>query len=336
MNTAKYMMAAAASLVCISMPVVAQETLEIVLVSPNPLGVNDYLKLAAAGTEQAAEWHSGTAKIFESVDPITRRRDLEAAARDGADIVISLSFEFADIVTDVANAYPETDFLAVDYCPAEQPENVYCVLFREHEMSFLAGAEAAWLNPTGTFGAIGGLDIPLLHRYTDAFLDGVQYASADATVKPVQWVGGANPFSDPARASQIASAMFFDNVDTILVAAGASGGGVINAAQGMPGKTVIGADANHCPTAPNVVIDNVEKRPDRGIAFAVDALLKRTLEAQTSLGLRERAVTLSTFEGSADETQCLGSNDPSIAAQVDHLRNEIIAGNVEVADPMSN
>jgi hypothetical protein len=47
-------------------------------------------------------------------------------------------------------------------------------------------------------------------------------------------------------------------------------------------------------------------------------------------------VTLSTFEGSADETQCLGSKDPVVAAQVDHLRKQIIAGNVEVADPMSN
>lgn len=314
----------------------AQSGPAIVLVSPNPLGVNDYLKLGAAGTKQAAEENGGTARVFESVDPITRKRDLGAAAKEGADIVVSLGFEFTDLVTDVAKTYPNTAFVAVDYCPKEQPGNVYCVFFREHEMSFLAGAESAWLKPSGTFGAIGGLDIPLLHRYTDAFLAGVKYASADAQVRPVQWIGGSNPFSDPARASQIASAMYFDNVDTILVAAGASGGGVVNAAQGMPGKTVVGADANQCPTAPTAVIDNVEKRADRAIVHAVKELLAKNLQPKTSLGLKEGAVTLTTLEGTAEQTQCLGSKDGVLSARIAALRQDIIAGKVEVKDPMAN
>lgn len=334
MTMRKRLVLAIALLLGGSAVVQAQDAPRIVMVSPNPLGVNDYLKLGAAGTQQAAAAHGGTAKIFESVDPITRKRDLEAAAKDGASIVVSLGFEFTDLVTEVAKAYPKTSFIAVDYCPAEQPDNLYCVFFREHEMSFLAGAEAAWLKPSGTFGAIGGVDIPLIHRYTDGFLDGVKYASPDAQTRTVQFVGGANPFSDPARASQVASAMFFDNVDTILVAAGASGGGVINAAQGMPGKTVVGADANQCPTAPGSVIDNVEKRPDRGIVFAVDALLSGHLERQISLGLKEGAVTLSTFEGTADETQCLGSKNADVLARVKALRQDIIDGKVKVKDPM--
>ncbi len=334
MSNLKSILLASAVLAGLGTAARADDALSIVMVSPNPVGVNDYLKLGVAGTQEAAQAQGGTAKIFESVDPITRKRDLDAAAKDGAKIVVSLGFEFTDLLTDVAKAHPKTAFIAVDYCPKEQPANVYCVAFREHEMSYLAGAEAAWLKPGGTFGSIGGVDIPLIHRYTDSFLDGVKHTDPSAKIRPVQWVGGPNPFSDPARASQIAQAMFFDNVDVILVGAGASGGGVINAAQGMPGKLAVGADANQCPTAPNAVLDNVEKRADRGIVYAVDQFLKNSLGRAISVGLKEGAVTLTTDGDDPAKTQCVAGQHPNVLKKVKALRDDIISGKVVVKDPM--
>lgn len=307
----------------------------VVYVSPNPLGVNDYLKAGAEGAKTVAEELGGSASVYESVDPITRKRDLDAAAKTGADIVVSIGFEFTDVLTEVAPIYPDTKFIAVDYCPADQGDNVYCVSFREHEMSFLAGAEAAWLKPQGTFGAIGGLDIPLLHRYTDSFLAGVQHASSEAKVVNTQWVAGSNPFSDPARASQIASSMYFEGVDTIIAAAGASGAGVIDAAKSMPGKTVVGADRNHCPDAPQVVIDNVEKRSDVAVKIAVKAAWEGTLAPQLSLGLAEGGVALSTMTGTDGSAQCLGTFDADVTAKVAQLFGEIVSGAVVVSDPMN-
>ncbi|WP_267553025.1 BMP family ABC transporter substrate-binding protein [Rhizobium rhizogenes] len=313
----------------------AQQAPRIVLVSPNQIGVNDYLKLAAAGSEAVAKEHGGTAKLFESLDPITRKRDLDAAARDGADYVLSVGFEFADLLDPIAEAHPNTTFLAIDYCPQKPGPNVHCLFVREQEMAFLSGAEAAWLKSSGTFATIGGIDIPLLHRYTDGFLDGVKYADPSASLKPQQWIGGSNPFSDPARASQMASALYFDGVDTILVAAGASGGGVVSAARSMPGKFVVGADTNNCPLAPTAVIDNVEKRMDRLIKIGLDMAIEKKLPGTISLGLKEGVVTLTSLESAADVNKCVASKNTEVLEKVKALRQDVIDGKVPIKDPMN-
>ena len=56
----------------------------IVYVSPNPIGVNDFLKLGKAGTEKIADQLGAAAKVFESTDPTTQRQNLEAAAKQSA------------------------------------------------------------------------------------------------------------------------------------------------------------------------------------------------------------------------------------------------------------
>jgi basic membrane protein A len=305
----------------------------VVYVSPNPLGVNEYLKGGAAGAQAVAAEMGGTAKVFESVDPITRKRDLDAAAREGAKYVVSIGFEFSDLLAPIAKSNPNTTFIAIDYCPKDRGDNIYCVTFREYEVSFLAGAEAGWMKPGGGFAAIGGVDIPLIHRYTDAFLAGVMHASPDAAVRPVQWVGGSNPFSDPARASQIAQSLYFDGVDTIIAAAGASGEGVVDAAKSMLGKTVVMPDINHCPSAPAAILDNVEKRADVAIEISVRAAEKKELKPDTVLGLKEGGVALTTTSEAIKPSQCLAATDKDVMAKVEQLRKDIVDGKVSVADP---
>src|SRR5271167_1398730 len=114
-----------------------------VYVSPNPIGVNDFLKLGKIGTERVAKALGGTAKTYESSDPTTQRQNLEAAAKAGATVVISVGFEFNDMLPEVATAYPKVQFLQVDSCPFDKMKpNIHCSVFREYEASFLTGAEA--------------------------------------------------------------------------------------------------------------------------------------------------------------------------------------------------
>src|SRR5277367_3627783 len=77
-----------------------------VYVSPNPIGVNDFLKLGKVGTERVAKALGADAKTYESSDPTTQRQNLEAAAKAGAQVVIVIGFEFNDMLPDVAVAYP--------------------------------------------------------------------------------------------------------------------------------------------------------------------------------------------------------------------------------------
>ena len=246
----------------------------IVYVSPNPIGVNDFLKLGKAGTERVAKALGGEAKIFESSDPTTQRQNLEAAAKAGAKVVVAIGFEFNDMLPEVAAAIPHVKFLQVDSCPFDKMKpNIYCSVFREYEASFLTGAEAALTSKTGKVGAIGALDIPFLHRYTDGFIAGAKHVKPDVKVSPTLWVGGNNPFSDPARGQQRAAAMVADNADRVLAAGAGSNGGIFKAMEDLAGAAAFGVDVNQCPQAPGVIMDNVEKKTDVAVELAVKGIV---------------------------------------------------------------
>src|SRR5260370_30071218 len=107
-----------------------------IYVSPNPIGVNDFVKLGKAGTERVAKEVGGEAKTFESSDPTTQRQNLEAAAKAGAKVVIAIGFEFNDMLPAVATAYPNVKFLQVDSCPfANMKPNIHFSGFRGYGAS---------------------------------------------------------------------------------------------------------------------------------------------------------------------------------------------------------
>jgi basic membrane protein A and related proteins len=307
-----------------------------IYVSPNPIGVNDFLKLGKLGTERVAKELGGDAKTYESSDPTTQRQNLEAAAKADATVVIAIGFEFNDMLPEVATAYPKVKFLQIDSCPfSKMKPNIYCSVFREYEASFLAGAEAALTTKTGKVGAISALDIPFLHRYTDGFIEGAKHVKADVKISPTLWVGGNNPFSDPARGQERAAAMLADGADRIMAAGAGSNGGIFKAVQDTPGAMAFGVDANQCPQAPGAVMDNVEKKTDVAVELAVKGIVAGSQKPITALGLGEGGMTLTGLEDNVKESKCGIANYPDVIAKVKALRDEIVSGGVKIADPMT-
>ncbi len=307
----------------------------IVYVSPNPIGVNDFLKLGKAGTERAAKALAGEAKIYESTDPTTRKQNMEAAAKAGAKVVVSVGFEFNDMLPDVATAYPATKFLQVDSCPfGNMKPNIYCSVFREYEASFLTGAEAALTSKTGKVGAISALDIPFLHRYTDGFIAGAKQARPDIKVATTLWVGGNNPFSDPARGQERAAAMLAEGADRILAAGAGSNGGIFKAFQDAPDAQAYGVDVNQCPQAPGIVMDNIEKKTDVAVELAVKGIMAGAQQPITALGLSEGGMALTGLGDDVKASKCSIADQPDVIAKVKALRDKIVSGEIKIADPM--
>ncbi|WOI57783.1 BMP family ABC transporter substrate-binding protein [Palleronia sp. LCG004] len=323
----------AATLALIATPLAAQDYRSVIYVSPNPVGINDFLQLGADGTRRIAEEMGLEAKIYESSDPTVKLQNLEAAARE-ADIVVVITFEFDEILTEIATEHPETAFLQVDSCAPDAPENVHCSVFREHETAFLAGAEAALTSETGTIGAIGAVDIPFIHRYTDAFIAGARHAVPDIDVAPTLWIGGDNPFADPARGQQRATIMASGGADRILTAASGTNGGVFRALEDFPGAAGFGVDVNQCLQAPGTVMDNIEKNTDVVIEMGVRGIIEGTQPALVALGLADDGMTLTGLEPGVEDSECLIAEYPEVIEQVAALRDAIVAGEIEVADPM--
>jgi len=305
----------------------------VIYVSPNPIGVNDFLKLGAEGTQKIAEEMGLDYKIFESSDPTVKLQNLEAAAQE-ADIVVAITFEYTDILPEIAAKYPDVKFLQVDSCPAEPGPNVYCSVFREYEANFLAGAEAALTSETGMVGAIGALDIPFIHRYTDAFAAGAEYAKPGIGIAPSLWIGGDNPFADPAKGQQRGTIMASGGADRILTAASGSNGGVFRAMEDFPGAAAFGVDINQCKQAPGVVMDNVEKNTDVVIELGVKGIIEGTQPQVVALGVSDGGMTLTGLKPGVEESDCLIANYPDVIAQLETIRDKIVSGEIVVEDPM--
>ena len=313
----------------------AQDKPLIVYVSPNPLGVNDFLKLGKAGTDRVAEALGGESKTFESTDPTTQRQNLEAAAKE-ATLVVVIGFEFNDMLPEVAAANPEVMFLQVDSCPFDKMQpNIFCSVFREYEASFLTGAEAALTTKTGKVGAIGALDIPFLHRYTDGFIKGAQHVKPDVEIAPTLWVGGNNPFSDPARGQQRAAAMLAENADRVLAAGAGSNGGIFEAMQDLEGALAFGVDVNQCVQAPGFVMDNIEKKTDVAVELAVKGIMDGTQQPITALGLKEGGMALTGLGENVADSQCAIADYPDAIAKIKELRDQIVSGALVIEDPMN-
>src|ERR1700752_2429537 len=177
------------------------------------------------------------------------------------------------MLPETAAEYPSVKFFQIDSCPfAALKPNIYCSVFREYEASFLTGAEAALTTKTGKVGAISALDIPFLHRYTDGFIAGAKQVKTDIKISPTLWVGGNNPFSNPARGQERGVAMLAAGAHRILAAGAGSNGGIFKAFQVSPDAYAFGVDVNQCPKAPGVVMDNVEKKTDVAAQLAIKGI----------------------------------------------------------------
>jgi basic membrane protein A len=304
----------------------------LVLVTPNPVGVNDFLKLAVKGIEDAAGRHSGSQKVYQSTDPASIQQNVAAAVREKPDVIVAVGFNFADVLAQQAEQNPEQQFLFVDSCTAKPYPNVTCAVFREYEGVFLAGAEAGLLSTSGKVGAVVALDTPQFRRYSVPFGQGAEKVRPGAAFSPL-FIGGANPFNDPGRAKELAATLAGQGVDHVMGAASASGNlGVFEAAK-EGGFFAFGVDANQCPASPGQVVDNVIKRTDVVITDGVTAILDGRRGDTRSYGVKEEGISLTGLQPDVDSSQCVIVDHKDVLTQVSKLRDDIVSGALTIADP---
>ncbi|MCE7010757.1 BMP family ABC transporter substrate-binding protein [Kibdelosporangium philippinense] len=304
----------------------------LVLVTPNPVGVNDFLKLSVRGVEQAAAKHNGSQKVFQSTDPASLQQNLAAAVREKPAVIVAVGFNFADAIAAEAERNPDQKFLFVDSCTTKPFPNVTCAVFREYEGSYLAGAEAGLLSKTGKVGAVVALDTPQFRRFSVPFGQGAEKVKPGSTLTPL-YIGGSNPFNDPARAKALTAMLGGQGVDQVMGAASAAGNpGVFEAAK-EGAFFAYGVDVNQCPLSPGQVVDNVIKRTDVVISDGVDAILNGQTGATKSYGLKEKGISLTGLEPDAASSQCVVAQQPDVLKRVGELRDQIVSGAITINDP---
>jgi basic membrane protein A len=287
---------------------------------------------AYAGADSAARHLAAHVRFIEPGEGADREAGLRLLAAEGMDLVLGIGFIFSDDLVRLAREYPGRNFGGVDLAIATDaqgnvippPENLAALKFREEEGSFLVGALAALAGGSKRVGFIGGMDIPLIHKFEAGYRAGVLQVCPDCTVI-VQYAGVTpEAFRNPGKGKELALSQYQRGVNVIYHASGGTGQGLFEAARAT-GKLAIGVDSDQSAEAPGHILTSMVKGVDAAVFKAIEWVRDGSFSGGVySFGLKEGGVGYV-----YDETNRHLIPD-SAHARVEQLREDIIAGRIKV------
>jgi basic membrane protein A and related proteins len=278
----------------------------------------------------------------EPGNPTSIEPAMRAFAEKNFDLIVGIGFAQGPIMQRVATDFPNVKFAIIDgvifEADGKTPKsNVASLVFREHEGSYLVGMIAASKSKTGTLGFLGGMDIPLIHRFQKGYEEGARAVNPKVTVLS-NYVGVNDAaWNNPAKGKELALAQIEKGADVIFTAAGNSGLGAFDAVeqygrgpQGEANKFVIGVDANQNGVKPGFVLTSMVKRVDNAVYDAV----KEVLEGRFAGGFHTFGLDKDGVAYALDEF-----NKPLISeevlAKVNDAKGKIVVGEIKVTDAMA-
>ncbi|GGK25421.1 membrane protein [Deinococcus malanensis] len=164
--------------------------------------------------------------IFEPTTAGDVGRGVQQFSTERKDLIIGIGFNSLDSIDRAAKTNSNLRYAAVDALPSGN--NTMGLRFREHEGSFLVGYLAGLSSSTSVVGFVGGMDIPLIHKFEAGYTAGVKLACPKCQV--IARYLGTTPaaWNNIPGAVALAGGMKNKGADIIFAAAGGSGRGVIN------------------------------------------------------------------------------------------------------------
>ena len=292
-------------------------------------GIDDksFNEAAYKGLMRAKEQLGIEVQYYQPSQPADRKTGLRQLAGKEFDVIIGVGFIFTDEIVAMAKDFPNLKFACVDMVDkpeSEIPPNLVGLKFKEEQGAFLAGALAASISKTKKLGFIGGMNVPLIHKFEAGYTAGVKHVAPDAEV--VVNYAGETPkaFEDPETGKNRAIEQYKSGVDIIFHASGKTGLGVFQAAK-ETSKLAIGVDSDQWHEAPNHVLTSMVKSVDVAVFDVIKAVKENKFTSGKKVfGLAENGVGI-IYD---DNNKSLIPAD--VHAKVMALRDEIIAGKIQV------
>jgi basic membrane protein A len=289
--------------------------LNVALVLNGTLGDKSFFDSAQRGMDRAKAELGMTVKTIElGYDENKWGPGLADAASQNYDVIICGTFNMEQYISETAAKATTKKFVffddSVDY--KKGFTNVYSVMFKQNEGSYLAGFMAGLLVQStnadvvkGTgggkkIGFLGGSNIPVIND----FLAGWKQGAKDAGLKDadilVSYVEGQTPFADPAKGKELTLAMYTQGAGIAFNVAGSSGLGLLDAG-GQAKRFTIGVDSDQWlilkdskPDQAAWITTSMQKRVDNALyrALRLTGMEQLKYGAAESLGLTEGGVEL--------------------------------------------
>jgi basic membrane protein A len=286
------------------------------------------------GVSRAAKDFPIVLRDAEPADASSFEPAIRAFAERGYDLIIAVGFSQTPIIEDVARDYPHLNFAIVD--GVSRLPNVSSLVFKEHEGSYLVGMIAAYTSKSGVLGFLGGMDIPLIHKFETGYEEGARAVNPKIRVIP-NYVGVTDAaWNDPVKGKEIAETQIQKGADVVFTAAGNSGFGAFDAVeqygkdgQGRARRFVIGVDSNQNWIKPGFVLTSMVKRVDNAVYQIVKDRVASTFTGGLHVyGLDNDGVGYALDEYNKDLIS------PAAIQSIETARQKIINGEIRVTNAM--
>ena len=308
------------------------------------LGDKGFNDLAKKGLEDAGKLGYDTA-FSEAQGATDYAHNIQTLIDEGCQSIVTVGFNQAQATVDATKANPDIAFAQVDATWDEAtngptPANFSGLDFQIDEAATLAGYVAAGVSKSGVIGTYGGQQFAGVTRFMDGYYAGIAlYNKAHSTTaKLLGWdaakqtgtfVGGDNPWGDPAKGEQLAKTFIDQGADIVAPVAGGTGNGSIKAMLAAKGYA-IGVDTDQSLSLPEhagALLTSAQKVID---VAALDTFKKN---AGGDLGGENYVGTLANGGVGIAPFHDLDSVVPAeVKTEVDQLKADIASGAVKVSD----
>ncbi|MEU3611135.1 BMP family ABC transporter substrate-binding protein [Streptomyces sp. NPDC006872] len=254
---------------------------------------------------------------------------LSQLAQSGYNPVIGVGFAYAPAVKEAAAKFPNITFGIIDD-EQIQAKNVADMVFHEEQASYLAGVAAAKVSKKAHIGFIGGVDIPLIHKFEAGYIQGAKSINPNIKIESQYLTETAQEggFSSPDKGKDAASGQIEAGADVIYHAAGLSGQGVITEAAAKK-VWAIGVDSDqYSQSALAAYKDYVLGSALKNVGGAVYDLVKSVVDGKPLSGVVRGSLS-NDGVGFADTNPKYTAMTDVVAA-VDKAKKAIIDGTVTV------
>ncbi|MCD8097709.1 MAG: BMP family ABC transporter substrate-binding protein [Lachnospiraceae bacterium] len=206
------------------------------------------------------------------------------------DVIIIGTWQMGDALANAAEQYPDQKFMyfdeQYDFDENGNYGNIYNILYKQNEVSYLVGAAAAMLTTTEgidgidastkLIGLIGGMDNAVINDFIVGYTQGA--TDIDPEIEIVtSFVGD---FTDSAKGKELALAQFNSGVDVAFNVAGNAGLGLIEAAA-ETGHYAFGVDSDQAALLSDYadyIPTSALKNVGNSLILAIKADMEGTLE----------------------------------------------------------
>ena len=295
-------------------------------------GDQSFNDAAFAGLEQAKKefgYQTADVEPTEGETNADKEQRLASLAKQGYNPVIGVGYAYAAAVKGAAAKFPDTTFGIVDDSTINT-KNVADLVFSEEQASYLAGVAAAKTSKSKVVGFVGGVDIPLIHKFQAGFAQGVK--DTDPKVKVLSQyltqTAEEGGFASPDKGKTAAEGQIEKKADVVYAAAGLSGQGVIEAAA-TEQVWAIGVDSDqYQQEALAKYKDSILTSAMKDVAKAVYNLAKSVEDGKPQTGIVRG--DLKTGEVSLSNSNPKFADDAELQAAIKTAKEKIISGEIKV------